>query len=137
MMTLSKEAAVAAATRLKLRFYLPKGQVSTEDLWDLSLKDLDRMAVACLEASKPRTSFLDSPGQARQSKEDTDNALRLEVLKYVIDVRQQEAAEKKTREAKAAQREFLKQLLDRKKAAQMEELSAEEIEARLAALGND
>lgn len=47
------------ASKMKLRFATSKGNLSVEDLWDLSLPVLDKLAVSYDEelAKSPRKSF--------------------------------------------------------------------------------
>ena len=79
-----------AASRRQLRFATGKGYATVEDLWSLSLKSLDAIAVALDEQIKPgRKSFLENP-DARASEAEADNNLRLEILKAVITVKQDE-----------------------------------------------
>ena len=70
------------ASKAKLRFSTSRGQLSTEDLWDLSLESLDQIAVAIDKALETagKKSFI--------GKRDTTNTtleLQLEILKHIID----------------------------------------------------
>lgn len=123
-----------AATKCKLRFAL-RGQLSTEDLWDLSLKDLDTLAVAADAAvtQSGGKTFLANPDR-RITADRAEQTLRLEVLKAVIETKQAENADKVAKTALRARREFLEGLLQKKQIDQLEGLSVEEIQAQLAAL---
>jgi hypothetical protein len=76
------------ATKEKLRFSTSKGLLSTEQLWDLSLTDLDTLAVS-LEAehkSSGKKSFLDT-----KSIKDKTSKLRFDVVLDVLNTKVEEA----------------------------------------------
>lgn len=119
------------ASRLKLTFSTNKGQLSVEHLWDLSLDSLDTLAKGVnreLKASEEE-SFVKT-----RTKANTELVLRLEILKRVIEVKLQEQEDKKNRAAKRAQLDTLEQLRDNKALQELQNLSLEEINARIAAL---
>jgi DNA polymerase III delta prime subunit len=121
----------AQATKAKLRF----GNFSTEDLWDLSLKDLDKLAISIDSQLEGKTkSFLENP-DPKEAKNQNQQRLALEVLKFVISVKQAENKARLEASAKKNQKEFLSSLLDKKRMEQLENLTVEEIEAQVAALG--
>lgn len=82
------------ASRAKLRFSTSKGQLSTEDLWDLSLTSLDTIAKATNKRLKEEAeeSFIET-----KTKESSENQLQLDILKHVISSKltAQEAAKKR------------------------------------------
>lgn len=83
-----------AASKMKLRFSSNKGMITSEDLWDLSLADLDEMA---RETYKRVRDDMDHVSFVRPvSKVDSTDLLRLDILKRVIEVKMEErdAAEK-------------------------------------------
>ena len=122
------------ASRRKLRFVAPNGFLTSEDLWDLSLKQLDGMAVTIdTELGKARKSFLDNPDRAVTAAR-TEDELRLEILKAVITTKQEENAAKRASQDKAARKAFLTNLLQKKQIDQLESLPIEDIEKELAAL---
>ena len=123
-----------AASRCQLRFNSDRGSFGVEDLWSLSLKSLDAMAVAIDAVIQPsRKSFLDNP-DPKADKAMAENRLRLEVLLQVIATKQDENKAMCAALDKDKQREFLKGLLDKKRIDKLEGLSMEEIEAQLQAL---
>ena len=124
-----------AASRLQLRFSTSKGSLSVDDLWSLSLKSLDALAIGIDAALKPsQTSFLENPDTKQDLAVQADT-LRLEILKVVIAIKQDENKAKLAESTKQSQREFLLKLRDKKKLEALEGLTAEEIEAQLVALG--
>lgn len=121
------------ATKIKLRFPSGRGQLATEDLWDLSLKKLDEMAVAIDASVGERKTFLANP-DTQVTLEQAEQSLRLEVLKEVIKTKQDENSAALAASKKRAHKEFLKSLKEKKQLAQMEDLSIEDIDKQLAEL---
>ncbi len=121
------------ASRKKYRFDSTKGKLTVEDLWSLSLTDLNGVAVAIDDKIQAlgRKSFI-----AKTSASSTDAENQLEIVKTVIATKQTEAETAKTRLEKESQRTFLKSLLEKKKMEQLEGLSTAEIEAQIAQLSN-
>lgn len=124
-----------AATKKKLRFVTTGGHYSVEDLWDLSLKDLDRIAVKIDEtlSAGSRKSFLENP-DPKASAARSEDELRLEILKAVIGAKQDENKATRAARDKASQKAFLEGLLEKRKIDALESLPLEEIQKQLAAL---
>lgn len=133
MSTINTDDNFVRATRLKLRFETSRGQLSTEDLWDLSLESLDRIAVATDEklSKLGRQSFIK---ETRETNEQKEAKLQLEILKAVIETKLEEKEASKVKAAKESQKAFLEELLLKKQQAKMEGLSEDEINAQIAAL---
>jgi hypothetical protein len=123
------------ASRRQLRFATTRGHLTTEDLWSLSLKQLDALAVSVDEQVKPggRKTFLENP-DTKANEAEADNTLRLEILKTIITIKQDENKAALAESGKRRQKDFLKDLLDRKKIGEMEAMTVEQIEAQLKAL---
>ena len=120
-----------AASRKKIRFSTGRGLLATEDLWELSLEDLDRLAVQAhdeLERSDTK-SFI-----GRCDTKRTEREIRFGVLKRVIDTKLAEREAAKAQADAHAQRQFLESLIAKKSADDLASLSLEELQARLAAL---
>ena len=85
------------ASRQKLRFKV-NGLVSVEDLWDLSLAQLDTLAKDLRRQSREtEESFIE------EKKSDSTLELRFEIVKHIITTRlaeRQARADAKDREAK-------------------------------------
>lgn len=125
------------ATRQKFRFASVRGQLTVEQLWDLPLMskgnfDLDNVAKAVNSELKQvaEESFVTTkPNHVKTQLEES-----LELVKYIINVKLEEAA-KATKEASIrVERERLMAILNQKENAAIESLSVEEIQARLDAL---
>lgn len=122
------------ASKLKLRFQSNRGDLSTEDLWDLPLTskqgfDLDTVAKTVNSTLKTVTeeSFVkvtNNPAQAICE-------LRLEIVKHVIAVKLAANEEARLKAAKAAEREKLLGALADHQDAALKALTPEQIQARL------
>lgn len=119
------------ATRQKLRFATNKGNISTEDLWDLPLVPLDAIAQSLHKQVNEGSSvsFIDAPNTSQEFRL---NKLKFEVVKRVIEVRlaDKERAEKAA--ATKAQKQRIMELIDKKKDEGLAEKSVEELQAMLA-----
>ena len=120
------------ATKKKIRFATTKGSLSVEDLWDLNLESLDKIAVAVDEdiQKEGRKSFIGKTNRGSSQK-----VLSLEILKFIIEDKMKEEDKKKERAQKSAQKEFLMELLNKKKLESLESLPLEEIQKQLDDLG--
>lgn len=121
------------AVRAKLRFASPRfASLSAEDLFDLSLTQLDEVAKGInrqINAEKEESFLSQNKNAVRKDLE-----LKLEIVKYVIDVIETEAAERVAAQNKASQRQ---KLIDDLAAAEQREQAAktpDQLRAELAAL---
>jgi hypothetical protein len=126
------------ATRKALRFATTKGEITTEQLWDLPLQsrsgfDLDAVAktVSRELKSMAEESFVttsENPASALLE-------LKLEVLKHIIAVKLEEAEAARSRAARAEEKQKLLKVLGDKQDEALKALTPEEIAERLKALG--
>lgn len=119
------------ALKIKLRFATTKGKLTTEDLFDLSLTDLNNLAISLDKklSETPRKSFISDIAPDTQEDE-----LRFNIVKDVITLRLAERNAAQNAKAKAAEKAQLLEILHRKKNEALENLSVTEIEAKLASL---
>lgn len=119
------------ALRMKLRFATNKGKLTTEDLFDLSLTDLNSLAIALDKklSETPRKSFISDIAPDTQEDE-----LRFNIVKDIITLKLAERNAAQNAKAKAAEKVQLMEILHRKKNEALENLSVAEIEAKLASL---
>ena len=119
------------ALRTKLRFSTTKGKLTTEDLFDLSLTDLNNLAIALDKklSETPRKSFISDLTPDTQEDE-----LRFNIVKDVITLKLVERNAAQNAKVKAAEKAQLLEILHRKKNEALENLSVEEIEAKIAEL---
>lgn len=116
------------ASKKKLRFKSSKGVIGVEDLWDLSLENLDTLAVAVNKEiqSSSGESFI-----GKQTRASSDNILRLDLLKEVIALKLAEKEARVQRADNKAREETLKALLEQKKIEKLAGMSEAEIAAEL------
>lgn len=119
------------ALRTKLRFSTTKGKLTTEDLFDLSLVDLNNLALVLDKklSETPRKSFISDIAPDTQEDE-----LRFNIVKDIITLKLAERNAAQNAKAKAAEKAQLMEILHRKKNEALENLSVAEIEAKLAEL---
>lgn len=125
------------ATRKAIRFPSIKGELSTEQLWQLPLTskvgvDLDTLAKGINKELKSteEESFVATNSNPRRN----DLQVKLDILKHIIGVKQEEIAAATKRQANAMERQKLQELLARKNDQALEALTPEQIAAKLAAL---
>jgi hypothetical protein len=129
------------ATRQALRWPSPSGNLSIEDLWDLSLT-----------SKKPGATTLDSIGMdlQRQLKEageatslvrpteQTATAkllqIKFDIVKFIIDTKVTERDAENEKAKKAEQKQKLLSILDRKENQELEGKSADELRAMINSL---
>jgi hypothetical protein len=125
------------ATRNKLRFTSGRGELTTEQLWDVPLRsrddfNLNSIAKAASKAWKEASE--ESFVEITKTPEHTRRETTLEIVKYVIETKlAEEAADKKRAENKLEKERLLK-ILGEKQAGALSELSEKELQARIAAL---
>jgi hypothetical protein len=132
---MEKENVFLSASRKQLRFATAKGYIATDDLWQLSLKDLDAIGQRVIaETPSGTVSLLENP-DPKINKSKVENNLRLEVIKEVIRIKQDENKAEAAARSKTQQKVMLLDLIERKKVGSLESKSLEELEAALAAIG--
>lgn len=122
------------ASREKFRFPSTKGELSTEQLWDLPLQsargaDLDTVAkgiAAELRGVTEESFVATATNPAKPVLE-----AKLEVVKRVIEVKLADNETKRVAAAKAAEKAKLIEILARKQDASLENLSEAEILAKI------
>lgn len=127
---------IELSVRHKLRFASIRGDLTVEQLFDLPLLaksgcDLQTVASTCNKDLKElgETDFVNVGSPATATAE-----LKLDVVKYVIACKREEAQEKTTASERAAKRQEILAILDRKKSADLENKSPEELQAMLETL---
>ncbi len=120
------------ASKLKLRFLTSQGHLSTEDLWELSLSDLDTIAkrVNNQLRDEGEESFIPST----TAKKSSHNDLRLELLKHVINTKVAEQDARKGRAEMQQRLSQLKALAETKATEQLASQSLEDIQKQIAEL---
>lgn len=118
------------ATRNKMRFPF-RGMISVEDLWDLSLTNLDSVFKTLnAEAKKSEEESL----LETKSKENEELSNKIEIVKYIVNIKFEE---KKTRENARKNAEMKQRLLEikaKRQDAALENMSDEDLDKMLAEL---
>lgn len=118
------------ALRNKFRFPF-KGQITVEDLWDLSLDELNVVYKTLMKEVRLRDE--DSlPVIAAAKKTDVDT--KIDIVKYIAEVKQQEDNDRKLAVARKVERDKLMAALAAKQDEALKNMSAEEIQAKLDAM---
>lgn len=119
------------ATREKMRFPY-KGQVTAEDLWDLSITELDKIYKTLNSKKKEvqEDSLLDT-----KSKEDEELTAQIEIVKYIFTVKQEEKKAAETAKERKEQKQKIMAILANKQDEALHGKSIEELERMLNELG--
>lgn len=113
------------ATRKKYRFPF-RGIITSEDLWDLSLAQLDTVYKTLskeAKTEKEEESLMDG------KKEDQDLLNKLDIVKHVFNVKKTEAEAEANAMEKKRQKERLLELIAQKQDAALADKSIEELTA--------
>lgn len=126
-MTKTIEAKFEAATRTKLRFPY-KGLVSTEDLWDLSVQQLDSVFKVLNSELKTvkEESLLNT-----KTKKDEELDLKIDIVKHVFEIKTAEANARLEEKERKEQKQKILNILASKKEESLQNKSPEELEAML------
>ena len=120
------------ATRSKLRIPTPRGNLSVEDLWDLSRGDLDATyrGLAAADKDAATEGLIKTRPTAAQRK----IAIALEVVKRVFEVLEAERAEREAAAERKEKRQKIMALIAEKKDEGLKALDVAELEKQLAAM---
>lgn len=128
---MSNEELFIKATREKMRFPY-KGQATVEDLWDLSMTELDRI-YKTLNAQQKRAqedSLLDT-----KSEEDEELTAQIGIVRYIFAVKQEEMKAAETARERKEQKQKIMAILASKQDEALHGKSIEELEKMLDELG--
>lgn len=118
-------------TRNKMRFPF-RGQISVEDLWDLSVENLDSI-YKTLNASLKQTqeeSLLN-----RRTKQDEELSVQIEIIRYIVGVKQEEATARLKVKEQKEKKQKLMEILANKQDAELQNKTAAELQVMLDELG--
>lgn len=118
------------ATRNKMRFPSTKGELSVEDLWDLSDKDLDVVYknLKDQEVKSSEESLLDD------ANVDPKLTTAIGIVKYIFTTKRNERLEAKEFIDKKRNQQLYIDALSRRKLKDIDNMSVEELEAKIAEL---
>lgn len=119
------------AVRNKFRFPF-RGAISTEDLWDLSVQQLDEIfkTLKSQEKKAQEESLLNV-----RTPEDTVLETKIEIIRYIVGVKLEEANQAQRAKETRDKREKILAVLAEKQDADLRNKSPEELKAMLDQLG--
>ena len=112
------------ASRKKYRFNY-KGVITTEDLWDLSLKDLDGIYKALRKQEKVENE--EESLLTTKTAADTELSEKIAIVKFIVQTKQEETAAAMDAKAKADRRQEILAVINKKKKAALDEMSIEDL----------
>lgn len=119
------------ATRTKMRFPF-KGMISVEDLWDLSVKDLDTIFKTLnAQVKKSQEESL----LVTKTEEDETLSVQIEIVKHIVSVKLAEAEKAKQSKAVKEQKQKIMEILSAKENENLQNKSVDELRAMLDSLG--
>lgn len=119
------------AIRTKMRFQF-RGIVSVEDLWDLSVENLDTIYKA-LNSEKKKVneeSLLDT-----KTKEDAELEIKIEIVKHIVRVKLEEEKQRLNVVERKAQKQRILEIMSKKQDESLQNKTEEELAAMLDELG--
>lgn len=118
------------ATRTKMRFPF-KGMISVEDLWDLSVKELDNIFKTLnAQAKKSQEESL----LATKTQEDEILSTQIEIVKHIVSTKLNEAEAAKQIKAIKDQKQKIMEIISAKQDEELHNKSVEELQAMLGGL---
>lgn len=115
------------ATRTKMRFPF-KGMISVEDLWDLSVQNLDKVFKTLNSQRKEaqEESLLNT-----KSSEDERLETQIEIVKHIVGVKLEEQAARVKEAENKEKKQKIMALMAKKDDEEMENMSKEELQKLL------
>ena len=119
------------AIRNKLRFPF-KGLISVEDLWDLSVRELDSIFKTLnAQVKKSQEESL----LATKSKEDETLSIQIEIVKYIVETKLAEAETIKQSKELKEKKQKIMEIISAKQDEALHNMSVEDLQAMLGNLG--
>jgi len=115
------------ATRNKMRFPF-KGQISVEDLWDLSLEDLDTVFK---KLNKDAAQTKEESLLATKVKQDTVLDTQIEIVKYIFAVKMAERTARLEAAKRNEQKQKIMAVMATKQEHELQNKSIEELQKML------
>lgn len=115
------------ATRTKMRFPF-KGLISVEDLWDLSVQNLDKVFKAL---NSQRKQAQEESLLHEKSSEDKVLDTQIEIVKYIVNVKLEEQDERIKAKENKEKRQKIMALMAKKDDEALENMSKEELQKLL------
>lgn len=116
------------ALQKKLRFKTNKGMITTEDLFNLSLQNLNTLAIMLDKkiSEAPKKSFIEE-----LPTEENDDELRFSIVKDVINIKLKARKDNIDKAQADAQKKRILEILAKRNDEELEKKSTEELRAML------
>lgn len=115
------------ATRNKFRFPF-KGMINIEDLWDLSVENLDKV-FKCLNAEMKKTK--EESLLSTKSKDDEVLEMKIDIVKYIVEVKQKEKEEREKMFLNKERNQKIMSIIAAKQDEELQNMSVEELQKLL------
>lgn len=115
------------ATRYKFRFPF-KGMISVEDLWDLSVENLDTV-FKCINAEMKKTK--EESLLSTKSKDDEVLEMKIKIVKYIVEVKQKEKEEREKMFLNKERNQKIMAIITAKQDEELQNMSVEELQKLL------
>lgn len=115
------------ATRYKFRFPF-KGMISVEDLWDLSVENLDTV-FKCINAEMKKTK--EESILSTKSKDDEVLEMKIKIVKYIVEVKQKEKEEREKMFLNKERNQKIMSIIAAKQDEELQNMSVEELQKLL------
>ncbi len=129
---MNNERIFEAATRAKMRFPF-KGMISVEDLWDLSVENLDvifKTLNSQLKQSQEE-SLLN-----KRTKHETELDIQIEIVKYIVSVKLEEERVRTQAKEQKEKKQKIMEIIASKQDADLQNKSLDELKNMLGELEN-
>ena len=120
------------ATRNKMRFPSKKGNLTTEQLWDLNVESLDEIYKDLKRQLK--TSEEESLLNTLANPENKELSIAIDVIRHIVSVKLYEKKAKEEELARKLESQNIMRILKEKENKALENLSEDELRKRLAEL---
>ena len=119
------------ATRNKLRFTSKKGNLTTEQLWDLNVESLDEIYK---DLNKEMKSFEGDSLLKQANPKNEELTVSIEIIKHIVTVKLAEKTAKEAEVARKLESQKIMKILAEREDKALENLSEEDLRKRLAEL---
>ena len=126
-MTMTSEKMFEVAVRTKMRFPF-KGQISVEDLWDLSVENLDSIFKTLnsqLKQAKEESLL------TTRTKQDQELDTKIEIIKHIVSVKQEEENQRLKAKEQREKKQKIMEIMANKQDVDLQNKSLEELQSML------
>ena len=110
------------AVRNKLRFPY-KGTISTEDLWDLPVTELDKIFKVLNKKNKTN----EEESLLSTSSVDMNTLISIDIIKYIVNYKLKKKEENEQAKKRAEDRQFIMDIVEKKRKQSLEDKTEEEL----------